>query len=393
MTADDEHADLVMAWKAVRTFLDQMPTFLEWHGTEYFEVREKADRVRGLGSHLAGATRLMDEFRYESALALIRTSLEQAVVDWLLFSGKTYVRRYRRVTDETWARWQADRAAGVEWTRTIKDWTRYRSGDVRVLHEGLFSEPDEQGERQQISIYYFVVLEQYQPAVGPPSQQVDDGLIGRDELRQLADENRALWEVYLTWKSMLTNLQDNALIDEDDAGRLAAHYRFLSGYAHPVADQRRAIYGRQADFDWPQYDHYSSELVLLYAIALGVLEARNFLESVADRPGLSITDLEQIMSALDMAEARIGYFWFLGSKPHAYDISKALNEVILRMLRDGMVTAVTTSRELPPKPEPRDVPYPRDPLRRLVEMHSSSGGVMSGQPYMSPWPRRDAHLR
>jgi hypothetical protein len=65
MTADDEHADLVMAWKAVHTFLDQMPTLLKWHGTEYTDVREKSDRVRGLGSHLAGAIRLMDEFRYE----------------------------------------------------------------------------------------------------------------------------------------------------------------------------------------------------------------------------------------------------------------------------------------------------------------------------------------
>jgi hypothetical protein len=192
---------------------------------------------------------------------------------------------------------------------------------------------------------------------------------------------------------LLRSLRESALVDEDDAGRLRAHYSFLSGYAHPVADQRRATYGSHANFDWPVYDHYSSELVLLYAIALGVLEARNFLESVAGWPGLSITDLEQIMSALDMAEARIGYFWFLGSKPHAYDIWKAHNEAILRMLRDGTATAVTTSRELPPKPEPRDVPYPRDPLRRLVEMHSNSGGVMSGQPYMSPWPRRNAHLR
>jgi hypothetical protein len=392
MTADDEHADLVMAWKAVHSFLHEMPTLLEWHGTEYFEVREKADRVRGLGSHLAGAVRLIDEFRYESALALIRTALEHVVVDWLVFSGKTYVRRYRRVTEETWAQWQADRAAGAEWTRTIKDWTRYRSGDVRIVHEGLFSEPNEQGERQQISIYYFL-LEQYQPAMGPPSQQVDDSLIGRDELRQLADENRALWEVYLTWMSLLRNLQENTLVDEDDAGRLAAHYGFLSGYAHPVADQRRATYGPQANFNWPQYDHYSSELVLLYAIALGVLEARNFLESVAGWRGLSIADLDQVTPALDGAEALIGYFWFLGSKPHAYDIWKAHSEAILRMLRDGMVTAVTTSGELPPEPEPRDVPYPRDPLRRLIDMHSDSGGMMSAQPYMSPWPRRDAQFR
>ena len=63
MTADDEHADLATAWDAVHLFLDRMPTFLQWDGIEYFEVREKSDRVRGLGSHLAGAVRLMDEFR------------------------------------------------------------------------------------------------------------------------------------------------------------------------------------------------------------------------------------------------------------------------------------------------------------------------------------------
>jgi hypothetical protein len=309
-----------------------------------------------------------------------------------VFRGTTFVGRYRGVTEETWAQWHADWADGAEWTRTIKDWTRYSSGDVRIVHEGPFSEPDEQGERQQISVYYFL-LEQYQPAMGPPSRQVDDGLIGRDELRQLAKENSALWEVYLRWGSLLTSLQESALVDEDDAGRLKAHYSFLSGYAHPVADQRRATYGRQANFGWPRYDHYSSELVLLYAIALGVLEARNFLTSVEGRSGLSIADVEQIMGALDGAEALIGYFWFLGSKPHAYDIWKAHSEAILRMLRDGIVTAVTTSGELPPEPERADVPYPRDPLRRLVDMHSSSGGVMSAQPYTSPWPRADAHFR
>ena len=92
------------------------------------------------------------------------------------------MRRYRKVEDETWAQWQADRAAGAEWTRTIKNWTRYRKGDVRIVFEGLFSEPDEQGEQQQISIYYFL-LGQYQPAMGPPSQQAEDGPIGIDELR------------------------------------------------------------------------------------------------------------------------------------------------------------------------------------------------------------------
>jgi hypothetical protein len=386
MTADDEHTDLASAWQAVHLILDRMRTRLQWHGTDQVDVEDKADRVRGLGSHLAGAVRLMDEFRYESAFALIRTSLEHVLVDWLVFRGNTYLQRFRSVSDKDWAEWQADRAAGVEWTRRIKDWTRYRSGDVRIVFEGIFSKPDEQGQREQISVYYFL-LEQYQPAMGPPSQQTDDGVIDRNELRQLADENRALWQVYLTWGSLLTNLQENALVDADDAGRLAAHYRFLSGYAHPVADQRRATYGPQVNFGWPRYDHYSSELVLLYAIALGVLEARNFLTSVADQRGLSIADVEQVISVLDGAEALIDHFWFLGSKPHAYDTWKARNEVFFRMQREGL------GSELPPEPEPTDVPYPRDPLKRLVAMHWSTQDMMSGLAYTSPWPRADAHFR
>ncbi|HEX7211925.1 MAG TPA: hypothetical protein VF241_13460 [Propionibacteriaceae bacterium] len=52
MTADDEHADLASAWDAVHLILDQMPTLLQWHGTEYVEVGENGDRARGLGSTL-----------------------------------------------------------------------------------------------------------------------------------------------------------------------------------------------------------------------------------------------------------------------------------------------------------------------------------------------------
>lgn len=39
----------------------------------------------------------------------------------------------------------------------------------------------------------------------------------------MAGENEALWRVYLTWSALLTNLQANNLIDDVDAGRLAAH--------------------------------------------------------------------------------------------------------------------------------------------------------------------------
>lgn len=386
MTADDDHADLVAAWEAVREIMDRLPQRLEWGDVQYMDVTDIADRVRGLAMHLESAVELAKRFRYDSALALLRTGLEQCVLDWLVFQGRTLVQRYEGVDDEKWQDWQAARAAGADWTTTIKDWTRTRRGEVRIVREGLNSEPDEAGNRRQISIYYFL-LEQYRPTLGPPSVQVDDWSISTDELRRMARENQALWHVYLTWSALLTNLQENHLVGEVDAGRLAAHYRFLSGYAHPVVDHRREIYGREALMRWPKYDHYSSELILLYAITFGVLELKNFIRSLEHRPSPGLANADEVKGELEAAESATGYLWFLGSRPHPYDTWKARNEIAFQAMREGTVG------DLPPEPAPNEVPYPSDPLRRLVAQHGSAHEMMTGLAYVSPWPRDDARFR
>jgi hypothetical protein len=386
MTADDGHAELVGAWEHVRQLLDRMPSLLQWGGdVEYMELREKADRVTGLGSHLESAIILMKAKRYESAFALLRTCLEHMVVDWLVFQGRTLVQHFSSVSEETWAKWQQERADGAEWTRTIKAWSR-KKGQVRIVREGLYSEPAEDGSRQQISIYYFL-LEQYSPALGPPSQQLDDGLIGADQLRRMAEENRAMWEVYLTWSSLLTNLQQNGLVDQYNAGRLAVHYRFLSGYTHPVADQRRDTYGQNVWQGWPRYDHYSSELILLYALTMGVREVRNFMTSVSSRTDVTIAGLDEVEARLVNAEAASAHFWFLGVSPHDYDVWTARNALAFRAFREERQQIV------PPEPAAAEVAYPRDPLKRLVAMHSSTLEYTTGLVYTSPWHREDARFR
>lgn len=350
------------------------------------DVTDMADRVRGLASHLSGAVELSSAFRYESALALIRTGLEQCVVDWLVFQGRTLVQHYSGVDEERWQAWEAAKAAGADWTTTIRDWNRTKKGDVRVVREGLYSEPDDDGNRRQISIYYFL-LEQYRPSLGPPSVQTEDWAISKDELRRMAGENQALWNVYLKWSSLLENLKGNRLVDEVDAGRLAAHYRFLSGYAHPVVDHRREVYGRQALLGWPKYDHYSSELVMLYAITLGALEMRNFIRPLDQRPAPTLANADEVEYALTAVESATSYFWFLGGNPHAYDTWKAHNETAFGLMKGRL------NGELPPEPAPDDVPYPADPLQRLVALHWSAQEMMTGLAYASPWPRDDARWR
>ncbi len=298
------------------------------------------------------------------------------------------MQRYSGVDETKWQDWQADRAANAEWTRTIRDWSRTKKGDVRIVREGMSSEPDEDGDRIQISIYYFL-LDQFRPTLGPPSvARVDDWAITSDELRHWASENEAMWRVYLTWSSLLSNLRENDLVDDVDAGRLAAHYRFLSGFAHPVANQRDSAYGRHAGLGWPRCDHYSGELVLLYAITLGRLEVRNFIACLGRRPNLEVAGRDKVDEALGHAESTTSYFWFLGTKPHAYDFWKAHNEACFRAMRDDGSTAPP-----PAQPAPGDVPYPLDPLRRLIAIHANAREVMTGLEYVSPWPRDDARFR
>ncbi|WUJ70036.1 hypothetical protein OG809_33705 [Kribbella soli] len=386
MTADDSHADLAAAWPDLSQILDSMRSRLQWSDTHYLDVSDKAERVRQLGSHLSSAVVLAEQFRYSSAFALVRTSLEQVLVDWLVFLGRTFVQYQGGVDEQTWTQWQAARAAGESWTAEVKEWSRTKKGEVRVVREGLFSEPDEAGKRKQVGIYYFL-LQQYSPGLGSPAQQEDNGLIEVDELRKLAKENQALWKTYLTWSSLVTNLRENELIGEADAGRLAPHYSFLSGYAHPVADLMTETYGRNFSHRWPRFDHYSSELILLYALSIGTLEVRNFLKCVKGYDDITIEDEPDIRAVLARADRSSSYFWFLGANPHAYDIWTARNALVFRQLREG------EAAELPAPPANAEVPYPRDPLKRLISMHQTANEFMSGLTYVSPWPRDDARFR
>ncbi len=132
--------------------------------------------------------------------------------------------------------------------------------------------------------------------------------------------------------------------------RRAAHYRFLSGYAHPAVDQRRETYGRNALLGWPKYDHYSSEPVLVCAVTLGVLGLRNFVRSLARRPAHKLVNAHNVEQVIEDAQAANSYFWFLGGNPHPYDTWKARNEIAFRGMRGGV------GAELPPESTVDEVP-------------------------------------
>jgi hypothetical protein len=75
------------------------------------------------------------------------------------------------VTDAQWAQWNRERQRRADWTRDIIDWSVSRKGTARIVREGMFSAPDEQGHRQSISVYYFLIP-QYDALGPPPSKAV-----------------------------------------------------------------------------------------------------------------------------------------------------------------------------------------------------------------------------
>ena len=388
VTADDTHAELRAVWERLKRRLrgrrdDANMDFGD--DTFHVEFGEKANRAASLGRYLDSAVQLSDMHLYGPAFAVLRSGLEHAVLDWLVFLGDTYVERIRPVSDETWEEWQREREAGSEWAANVHGWIRTKKGEVTIRRRGPLSAADEHGNQEKLSIYYFLI-DEYDGLLGKPSDQEDDGFLTADELRSRASENEARWLVYLRWSALLENLEENGLIDPADSGRLSVHYRFLSGYAHPVTNSDVRLYGHSLDGATPHYDHYASELILLYVIAIAALELRTYSQGVKERLGAETADHEGTTEDLEAAFQVAGHFWFLGENPHPRDLHDEADRRSIRQLREGDDEPVAI-------PGMSEVAFPRDPLSRLVRQHSSSSGRVGGAEYLSLWPRTDASGR
>lgn len=316
---------------------------------------------------------------------MLRSCLEHAVLDWLLFLGHTYVQHVHGVSDQHWAECQADLQNGADWTTGIVRMSRTRKGDVTIIRRGLYSAADADGRRDQLSIYYFL-LDEYEGFLGKPADQRDDDFLTREQLRAQAATNQQHWHVYLRWSALLENLEVNGLVDESDRGRLSVHYAFLSTFAHPVSNIQEHLYGTRLDGVPPSYDHYSSELVLLYVSKMAALELENYLAGVEMQLGVSLKSADELTADIHFASETSNYFWFLGTTPHAWDFHRAKNSAAIQSIREGDLEESAV-------PGTEEASFPRDPLSRLVSQHKSSRGRVPGAEYISPWPRVDAIRR
>lgn len=381
-----EHVELLASAHGLVEELAHLSGRLIHGDTHHVVHTDFAARAAMLGRQLEACVALVEKDLYGPAFGLLRTALEQCCVDQLLFLGRRFLQVFTNVDEATWESWQAARERGDEWTRDIANWERLpRSGQVRIERIGLKSKDESD---QQLSIFYFL-LKDYMPLLGPPELQVrlDDGLVSLESRQEQAQENRDLYKRYLAWPAVKENLRINGMASGEELDRLQIHYRFLSAFAHPTSHTDELIYGR--NHTARRYDHYSSELSLLYICALGAWEVRSFLAMTDQPPRVDVSDRAGVEHVVAIATDASSHLWFVWGQPHSYDRFVAANHASFA----AHAGKLERQSVRPPEDlEPGDVGYYADPLNRLIRMHSSANELL-GFTYISPWSRPDALFR
>lgn len=384
----DEHQQLYVTVTSLVACLRQLRQALRHSSTEHLFHSDAAERCKTLAVTLDSAITLCEHDAYGQALDLLRTALEQTLVDKLVFSGRRYVQVFTGVSEDDWQRLQQERASGDKW-QDVTEWSRSSNGRLRIVREGYHSEATE-GGGPVIGPHYFL-LQDFTPFVASPSvhEQEDDGLSTPEDRRTFAEQNRFMYEQYLKWPSLKESHKANGFADDRLLAQLDVHYRFLSAFVHPISHVTKLLYGNDALMGWPKYDHYSSELVLLYVVVLAVVELRNFGEMTRQEPTVEVDDWEGIEQACAAAWELSSYFWYPGQQPHHHDRYEEANRQAWR--------AYQQTQLITPPPDPaslrvEEIRYYQHPLRRLVALHADKREMTTGLTYVSPWPRRDAQF-
>jgi hypothetical protein len=394
----DDHGTLLGAAEQIILELQRFETHMRPGEVHHMQHSDFAARTRHLGLHLGAVHTLVRQELYPSAFALLRTALEHHLLDHLVFLGRRYVQVFEDVSDEQWEQLMSDCESGAPGARTIcEPPTRSRKGRVRIVREGLYASGDNpETSDYTVSPVYFV-LQQYQPLTGRPSDQVflDDGLLDVETRVEQARRQKALWDQYLTWSSLTESLERNGFYSPEEVQQLQVHYRFLSAFAHATdaaydLAYRRGILGG----DPPVYDHYSSELALLYVNAIATRELDALLEMTLRPPAVAVPARDELVAIAEGARQVSRHLWFPGDEPLDYDRVVEANRRVWQHYRD--VKDLPEARERAVRPEelePDDVRYYDNPHQRIVQLHQSFTEMTTGFTYRSPWERGDARSR
>ena len=131
------------------------------------------------------------------------------------------------------------------------------------------------------------------------------------------------------------------------------------------------------------YDHYHSELCLLYLAHLLQMHLELALRYFRFRKISISNERKKYRAVSHELEAQFGYFWFIFNDPHEWDRFDTANRK--SDFQNGVVIRPHEVRDV-------SVRYSESPLSRLKSLHSPAFELTTGNRFDSPFPRSDSRF-
>jgi len=402
-TTQTEHGQLINLIDELINAIIRIPEDVEWGETSYMEDVEILNFVRIQTLSLHNARENVLRGYYRDTFHLIRMLFEAYFVLRLVSTCEKYPFRIKIKRGEHDASLEHARNRTMQEVqrvfggRLIKTYVEDKNTVVAILR-GI-PVVDGQGQDTGIIIpYYYQAWHDFRPVEYHLRR---DGLQDRiPTLRFLTGEWAAfprrkmkkeltkdyglIYKYFLTFDKILDNLCLNGVLNKKLSTRVLVHYNFLSNFTHSTSDSISLVSTRRITEITPGglsiiYNHYSSELALLYICHLLSMHLQHVIFYLKWRD-IKLRNKRNYQSLCRRVEADFGYFWFIFNKPHQYDRYTQANR------------KCNYRRRIFYRPENirlGDVRYYDDPLYRLKQMHQSQNELTSGNSYTSPFPRND----
>lgn len=388
MTEHDDHGTLPTHAERLLARLEGIERLTVHSGTAHMQHMDHAKRVRQLADHLRAVVLLSDARHYPSALVVVRAALEHHLMDRLIFLATRRVVIYPKVKKADAPSWNAKLSAAQAGDQPDLATWFWDSSGMNVVYRGLHSTRSKKGRGQNISSYYFQV-DDYDPFAGPKRHagRLAAPFRERRHAQQWANESASAWRYLFRHDAVMKALRVNRLL----LGRhvqVDVHYGFLSGFTHPSKRGYEAIFGGNSPDRMGSFDHYASELLLLYVIVLAAAEIEIYERMARRTPRLVLYDWDEVEIEVREAQLASSYFWFLSGAPENFDrIDTVHTPPGNSKPKWGLPRADPTAIS------PMRVRYYRNPLERLAKLHQSYQEMSTGLVYQSPFERQDAGRR
>ena len=400
-----EHDELIRLIDKLIMTLKRFPNDVQWGDSQWLQDLEILDYIRIQTLSLQNAKKIVMQGYYRDSYHLIRMIFEGYFTLRLITTCDLYPLRVKvargksdpslndakkRVSEEI------KRKLG---SRLVKIYEEDNKTLVAILHGVPII--DDTGKETGVVIPYYGAWRNFRPVEYHLRREtLQDkfptlrfltgewaGVPRRKMIKKLNENYGLLYKYFLTFDRILENLCLNDVLNKKTATRVLVHYNFLSNFSHCTSDSiglisRRRFTQVSSNGLENVYDHYFSELALLYTCHLLAMHLEHAIYYFIKWRRLGLKREHKVYRQIcKETERQFGYFWFIFNKPHQYDkYSDANRKSNYRKKIFYRPEDVASSH----------VRYYDNPLTRLKRLHCSQRELITGNVYISPFHRDDA---